>query len=235
MDMMTLAMAKSYTDSQRLAYEETTVKPMLDVTMNAGFANGVQIEMLHRLDVGAIYAVTVNGVTNDVECITSEGSPVLAGFGGDIVDWGIERGNATGNNNWSITIYDTDEHPDGTECRVTVEQRETIVHTIEPKFLPGVCLPVIEVASQSATLTGAEALQIDAAVQAKTPIILKVKTDNWGWLSVFMHYLDNYDEKGYFFHTFSGPVFSGYAVIQPEYNNDNGYTGNWLVSFSAGA
>lgn len=132
---------------------------------------------------------------------------------------------------WNIYVNDPNGQGDTIDRHIVIETKEPNIHITKTPAFGSVCLPVIEVASQEATLTGAEALQIDAAVQAKMPIILKVKTNTWGWVSVFMHYIDGFNGKGSFFHTFSGPIFSGGATIEPEYTVD-GCTGNWVVSFS---
>ena len=191
-------------------YEETVVKPMFDVTVEVGINKGVRIEMPYRLEVGKVYPVTVNGVTHEVECATADGMPSLMGFDGNIYDYAVDHGNATGNNNWSITVYDTDEHPEGTECRVTIDipVEEKVVHTIEPKFLPGVCLPVVDFTDwASGEITDEATIQLlNELADSRTPFILKYSFAGRMYISSFMDFYGNTDDETTFNSTYGSPA-----------------------------
>jgi hypothetical protein len=62
------------------------------------------------------------------------------------------------------------------DLRTVTIEAETI-HPIDPKFLPGVCLPVVELTTQpteeGATLTDAENARMDAAAESETPIVVR--------------------------------------------------------------
>lgn len=61
----------------------------------------------------------------------------------------------------------------GATC--TISTPETI-HPIDPKYLPGVCLPVVELSTAfagGATLSAEECALLDAAYEGNTPVVIK--------------------------------------------------------------
>lgn len=83
---------------------------------------------------------------------------------------------------------------DGTMYTASVIEVTKTIHPIDPKFLPGVCLPVVEISEETvstafanggiAVLTGNETEKIMDAADAKVPIIVKLTMGNMGGASV---------------------------------------------------
>lgn len=138
-----------------------------------------------------------------------------------------------------LTVSDASElNYDWKNCGLTVslyDNEEVIVHTIEPKYLPGVCLPVIEVESTSVTtLTEEQNAVLLAAAEAGTPVVLRINRGNRGRGS-YVLYLEAYYETGNirYFANLNGQYYSGYVWLNSEYTDGqrNGFT----MTFNAGA
>lgn len=203
MDMLTLAMAKAYTNSQRLGYIEkdiiswngdTTGKPELGedifrISDKTFAADQVEAVILTGAD-GSFSRVTTDGCTmthpdgtvetSDVmklEVIEETTGFVVLGWNGTQVifaasvsvdlegnDASVEKGtyfaaNVVGLENTYVSA---------------VELKETI-HPIDPKFLPGVCLPVVELSTtvaNKATFTDAENAALSEAFNTKLPFVV---------------------------------------------------------------
>lgn len=129
MDIVTLAMAKAYTDGQRLAYvEPSKVLFSVDPRNINHDTPGI------GLKAGEKYIVTLEGVdgyeggTFEVVSVGEPGHVAIEIGDFYLVDY---------NKGWSIQFYPND-------CSLaTISTPETIV-PIDPKYLPGVCLPVVE-------------------------------------------------------------------------------------------
>lgn len=89
-----------------------------------------------RLDIaaGKKYIVTVNGIEHIVEAAEDDGFVFLEGDNFDV-------GNDIENNVYYVSVFG-DNGDIGGEVMVTTDPYA--IHPIDPKFLPGVCLPVVE-------------------------------------------------------------------------------------------
>lgn len=172
MDMITLAMAKSYTDSQRIAYEEP-LKTLIDMDVTEGYN---QCKNTVTVVVGQVYSVTFNGVTYVCEMMIHD-------YGGKAIgNQSMLDGPDTGEPFFAFFPDDEGSYPtimalENGRFTMTYSQ----IHTIDPKYLPGVCLPVVELSTtieNDALLTDAENAALYAAAESKMPIIIKgdVKT-----------------------------------------------------------
>lgn len=177
MDMITLAMAKAYSDSKGgyskpgkvLTYDgNKTGKPVIGDIM-------VKISD-NPIDLNAVESITVAGVTVLKENFSVEGEDQGAALfmGGMVVvasyteDVDVGDGNVATKGVW-VAHSDT-----GYVSKVVLA--ETIV-PIDQKYLPGVCLPVVELTTEptaeGAVLTAEESAKLDAVATLKLPIIVK--------------------------------------------------------------
>lgn len=142
MDLLTLAMAKSYADSQRLAYEEPgAVLAELELKRSGGASLGTESRFI-GLEAGKMYCVTLDSGTYFAVC--------RSGILNDLdVRWLGNMGFKTEeypNTGETFLITEILERMDdgyvegtialdaggGTKCIVS----DVAVHTIDPKFLP---------------------------------------------------------------------------------------------------
>ena len=142
MDMITLAMAKAYTNTQRLGYAETervNVMELLTLTLQFGqFTAPSNIELFQA---GKSYAVKWNGV--EYICIAQkiEQEGVTAIGVGDLTMVG-----GTGNGEpffvlktpEAIVVMDfLSTGVEKTKAQLAIDEINEIIHTIDPKFIPG--------------------------------------------------------------------------------------------------
>ena len=131
-----LAEAKKYTDSQRLAYEETTVTKRADFAVPAGQGSydgeEMVIEAPCTIENGKLYVVTINGKSFEtyggedsrgtyIKIVENE-APVLEAY------FVSPR----------FYVRSTDPNGQGSDVdrNITIDERETIIHAIDGKFLP---------------------------------------------------------------------------------------------------
>ena len=81
-------------------------------------------------------------------------------------------------NLWNVYVYDPNGLTDTVDRHIVITEKPA-VHTIDPKFLPGVCLPVLDFTSRDAydiegEITDAETIQLlNELADSDTPFILK--------------------------------------------------------------
>ena len=133
---LNMAMAKSYTDSQRLAYEETKVTKMADFVVPAGQGSYDGSEMVidapFAIEVGQLYFVTINGKTFETYGgednrgryikIVENDAPVFEAY------FEAPR--------FSVLAVDPNGQGSDVDRCVVIETRQTVIHGIDPKYFP---------------------------------------------------------------------------------------------------
>ena len=188
MDMITLAMAKAYSDSKGGYAETKTIYPQTTVQC-ADVGDGVPAAGLEEktLVVGETYTVTFDG--KRYSCVCSElnavGNNAIFGEGEDTGEPFLIILN--GEDTFAIATQ--------TEGTHTFSITQETIHPIDPKFLPGVCLPVVELTTvptaKGAALTAEETAQVANALAMSNfaiialpmeleahPILCRVLTEN---------------------------------------------------------
>ena len=184
MDVLTLAMAKAYADSKG-GYTELAEKAVLPETSVSPTEGIYMLDCI--LEVDKQYTVTLNGEKYKCKSVGEDmggdgtSDVVLLGNIKLVFGMGYEDGEP-----WGIAYVPEDftalAHKDGDIGPITIsisEEVETIV-PIDQKYLPGVCLPVVELSttfSVNTYLTDAEGKALDVAFEANTPIIIKCNID----------------------------------------------------------
>ena len=171
--------AKRYTDKKMqnvLGTEKINV--LIDLPMDEGHAF---LERKAGLVAGTTYTVALDSgnytavckrIDSNGESILIIGNAALLGMPG-MEDTGesfiVYEGYDSVSESYISVVVDAQA---GTRCKVY----ETI-HHIDPKFLPGVCLPVVElsttVSSTLSELSTSESNLMDAAYNQKCPVIIK--------------------------------------------------------------
>lgn len=177
MDMTTLALAKNYTDSQRLAHAELKQTKTfsgtleLDTTTEGGvvFSGAAVQGSDFGLVEGETYIVNLDGQTYECKCqgfaLPSDPSTTTPGVGngalfGVAEDTGEPFFIIALNGMTLVNVYGEVASADLSVTHVT----ETI-HPIDPKFLPGVCLPVVELTTVPTADESMIALTADETTQ----------------------------------------------------------------------
>ena len=182
MDMITLAMAKAYADSQRLGHVEPA-KVVLDVGLTDGSnfefnATGIELKA------GETYTVVTESGSFNAVCNGVDG--VLLYMGNtSLID--PDEGENTGENfcvflnqdfgAWFGVAIDANG---GGFIKVTTTET---IHPIDPKYLPGVCLPVVELSTtltNGVTFTEEENAALTAAFEGGVPVVMKFAMDGAG-------------------------------------------------------
>ena len=182
MDMITLAMAKKYADSQRLGYV-TEVTVMLDADteidddMGGSFV-GIEPADENMLEAGKSYTVTTDSGTYTAVCSALGDSSFVVGnakvFG--LVDTGESFGVFLfyESSNWVFLCLD---YNGGSHMRVA---EVGAVHTIDPKYLPGAeIIDMTEATSVEIPLAFAEEIKANA-LAGKTPCAIKAALTTGG-------------------------------------------------------
>jgi hypothetical protein len=177
MDMITLAMAKTYTDSQRLAHTD----PSVTLSWDGDESNNeiVRIEGFRFVkvsndpyDLNRAASLTIGNVTVELRSgeylvQTENGNSMLMSVNGSTV--------------WAISMED-DDNVDFTKgtwlltAYTAITFAET-VHPIDPKYLGGAALPVVELTTtfaNGADLTEKEDKLLKAAWERNTPVVIKL-------------------------------------------------------------
>lgn len=177
-DPVTLAMAKAYTDRQRLAYSEGEELASFQLTLNAdmGMCMGVNMGSI-GLEVGKTYTVTTDSGSYTAVCKELQGVLVL----GNAYLTNPEGFDNTGE---TFCVVEMDDGAglmtvaldanNGAHMKVSTET----IHPIDPKFLPGVCLPVVELSTEFVppeyvAVTAEESAQLEQAAATGLPIVVR--------------------------------------------------------------
>lgn len=168
-DPITLALARGYADSQRLGYAE----PGAVLTFDGNFdcvttSDNLLLLTSKEYDIYSITSVTIQTgtITTEIPRSSATVAEIDGAYGlvfSDIALVVVQPGKGT-------LVYATKA-----QYVTRVEFAETI-HTIDEKYLPGVCLPVVEletVVVSGATFTDAENAALTAAKEAGVPFVLK--------------------------------------------------------------
>lgn len=187
MDILTLAMAKAYTDSQRIASAETNKYAICDnFELMSDTQSSTTMSNKEHFVEGAKCLVTISCYANfgGTEKISETYSATVKRDGSST---GLYVGNLSKfkdaeNTGEKFLLYNKKnmlicfaEHllPSASGiCWITCEVVEETIHPIDPKYLPGVCLPVVEIADYTA-LTEAECAALDKAESNNAPIVVK--------------------------------------------------------------
>lgn len=183
MDIVTLAMAKAYTDSQRLGHVESK-----QITYDGNgekkdsLIEGLSVVKISDtlLDLSTVRRVVMKyhdgmeyviGKENLV-ALEESGVMILAGYGEKPLVLSAQKNNGAGLPDGLYVVDAVDEN--GESYHVSLIETETIV-PIDPKYLPGVCLPVVELNIDAligeAAFTDAENAALTACIGM--PFILK--------------------------------------------------------------
>lgn len=214
MDVVTLSMAKAYTDSQRLAYTEGG-KIMWDVELvpmeGTGFTYFQESNTDQTvLSVGKTYTVTTDSGSFTTVCKEMSGV-VFLGNGSILGITGVEDSGE----NFLVAV--DEDHVMGFldfngGSRMEISTAATI-HPIDQKFLPGVCLPVVELSTkanimEAVYLSEADKTAMDDAWKKNTPCIISLGVGNMD--DVLMSTFTRHSDSGYrafngiFYHSFAG-------------------------------
>lgn len=227
MDTVTLTLAKAYTDSQRLAFAETeTVEVLSETTINLemaedGVAEGVSEKMI-SLTAGQTYNVVWDGVRYECVAQIFDGSAFIGNLGILGLDDTGEPFMLIPGDNGIVAISMTA----GNHTLSITQETETI-HPIDPKFLPGVVLPVVELTSvgphedgESITLSESDCAKLNAV--GRMPFIMTVKLEGGESLSFVMNCLSMNEYGAYYGGYLSVPIF-GDVKITLIYDAASGY------------
>lgn len=194
MDMITLAMAKAYSDSKG-GYTKTAEKAVLPEISVSPTEGTYMLDCI--LEVDKQYTVNLNGEKYKCKSVGEDmdgngtSDVVMLGNARLVFGMGYEDGEP-----WGIAYVPGDftalAHKDGDIGPITIsisEEVETIV-PIDQKFLPGVCLPVVEIADISA-ITAEEGAELGKHIGM--PVVIKVTIDGTLNCCVFNYtYVDAY-------------------------------------------
>lgn len=225
MDMVTLAMAKGYADSQRLGYTEKSKEFIFPETSLVGeylpdiggFISAPGTELFTKLNEvfargqtgvsvvfnGKTYVCSINKITlYEVESVCIGNNKY---FGGE--DTGEPFGFVTADGMADNILFDTE----GEHTFAIYVEAETI-HTIAPKYLPGAVLPVVELSTvieqQGDTILSAEDCQkLDTASETGNLCVLRF---NFGGplLTLIPVYMGDGEER-----TYSTTTPFGFTVV----------------------
>jgi hypothetical protein len=177
MDMITLAMAKAYSDSKG-GYVETTKKV---------FGSGVTDEdgmvvFDPLLKEGSTYTVTFGGVDFVRTCKKAVvGDAEYYYIGNGIVIGLADNGDPfSAAVNDGVTVFVGLDGVSGKTVTIMVETEITV--PIKPEFLPGVCLPVVELSTNASgeetELTAKEGEALSVAIATGLPVVVKMRAED---------------------------------------------------------
>lgn len=184
MDLMTLAMAKQYTNSQQLGYTK-------ELTWNGNIEGKQYFEELG--------AVKVSETAYDLSDVVS----ITGCDNGEMMKWTLPNPDIVLNTEGGAQFLETDDGSgplvisvpkdsgialvlgiSGTWLRYISEDAYIagieLIHPIDPKYLPGVCLPVVELrtailsANTIEPLFADDSAALDAVYANKQPIVCNV-------------------------------------------------------------
>lgn len=186
MDVLTLSMAKAYSDSKG-GYTKSRIEQILpEATHNFELQDGFAMVMIERNAVlyeGQSCTVLWDGKTYNCNVFVVEESTVIGNAG-------IFTGESGGEEPFFISFEEgvivlvaeiAGEHT------VSVSSTTETIVPIDQKYLPGVCLPVVELSttfSMGAALTDAENELLTGAHAKNVPLVIRCSM-NLGNSSVF--------------------------------------------------
>lgn len=187
MDIVTLAMAKAYSDKKGGYVENAIVMPRQELELVYS-EDDLVFEVIFNPApfvpvAGTDYIVKWDGVEYKCTCL---GDETFLAFG----NVGAMSGESTGEpflviyrgGTLSVSSVDATE-----QVTVTVEIIAETIVPIDPKYLPGVCLPVVRLSTTfkpSSQFTDEESKILTAAFEKNTPVVImcNVDVDNFGTL-----------------------------------------------------
>lgn len=199
-DPITYAMAKAYSDSKG-GYTKTETKVLASYTdaefvENEGGGITFFPPSVIPLTGGAAYTVEWDGVK--YECIAQVDEDMV--YLGNIEM--VEDGEP-----FTVVTFPTDSMVAATQGNThsfTISQTVETIHPIKPEYLPGVCLPVVEIADLT-SITAEENAKLTACIGM--PIVCRF---NQNGVSILMSYT-HFDS-----HAFAGQIGELSAIIGSE-------------------
>lgn len=191
MDLITLAMAKPI-PIKKAGYVEVSEAVIFEnLAVSGGEADTtVTTQMIP----GKTYIVTVGGVKYERVCYTEAFDGIACVGNARLYDF-VNEDNGddffVGQARETIVQCYTRNMGDTT---ITLAEKTETIHPIDPKYLPGVCLPVVELTTEptvgtSASLTADESAKLDEVVTLKTPIVLNFVYPDMGEMSCVCFYM----------------------------------------------
>ena len=181
MDLITLAMAKKYTD-EKAGYVETTAPITFDgdetgkEVLSTNEGKFVTIGKVDGLDLNTVASVTLRSRLYDDAFVlekqhmtvqTVENTQGLRYTNAELEMEGLLLALIV--NGYLAVLSDLND----TDYVARIEFAETI-HTIDPKFLPGVCLPVVELSTAvGGALTEAESAKLNEVAATGLPCVIR--------------------------------------------------------------
>lgn len=197
MDLITLAMAKKYTD-EKAGYSEKPVltfngnftgKPLADgkfvkISDTPMDLNGMQkaIATVHP-DFVDIFGVATMEITKEQFTIQEADNGQYAIMDNNVFVFSVTEAGG----DFSVGIYVLAQVEDGTPVMwiSRIEFAETI-HTIDPKFIPGVVLPVVELSTAvGEALTEAENAKLNEVAATGLPCVICFTMEGMQMSAVF--------------------------------------------------
>lgn len=201
--------ARRYTDSQRIAYiepgkvvlPETTVSIKEQSDGNVGIIGGLESPVMVGIEEGKRYALSVDGLL--YYC-----TPLIEKEG----DYEIRYIYTTMDTTDEAFLLLTEVYENGvpleyaTQVRASVAGDRTIllsttetIHPIDPKFLPGVCLPVVELStvfvvgtSDAITIVDeTDIKKLNDTISYGLPIVVKIATNMYDRISGVLYYVSD--------------------------------------------
>lgn len=178
MDVITLALLNKLKKSGSVGYSEKKVILKAELVDSQYLEQGKLI----GLEVGKTYTVVVDSGKYEAVCKKIDGTTYLGNL--YIVD--PEVAEDTGEC-FFVGDLVTEEDRDGfcafvTDGSTSISIETETIHPIDQKYLPGVCLPVVEIATQptdeGAPLTAEESAKMDEVAAMGLPIVCRAKIDD---------------------------------------------------------
>lgn len=175
MDLITLVMAKAYTDKKAGYVEVSEAVIFENLAVSGGEADTtVTAQMIP----GKTYIVTVGGVKYERVCYTEAFDGIACVGNARLYDF-VNEDNGddffVGQARETIVQCYTRNMGDTT---ITLAEKTETIHPIDQKFLPGVCLPVVEINTEPSEAgtpcTDAENAALTAAAETGLPVVLKM-------------------------------------------------------------
>lgn len=222
-DPITLAMARAYTNSQRIAYSEGESKTLTwdgDTTNVEDLIDVSAVKLTDDLvDLNTASSVTLKLFDGGTETLKKDQFLVVEEDGAQLLVFPddervllisipaeVEGVNGTG-------LYVHLHEPDIYRFESVTIGTE-VIHPIDPKFLPGVCLPVVELETEiipdgsNIELTEAEGNALTATVATGLPIVLKLRLGDQKLSAIAFRANDAEDESPMYLLQFSTIVVS---------------------------
>ena len=187
MDMITLAMARAYTDSQRLAsVEKETVVILPETTVTAKCYEPGRTDAGFTPSNGELFFPSTFAIGSEVIAVLDGVRYPCTVVGESLKDWYIGNMNVVNKDapdtgepfkfeyfldlpSSGLLLSHTAQNPSEGEHTFAIYQETETIHPIEAKYLPGVCLPVVELKtvivitnSETAPLTEADTASLSA-------------------------------------------------------------------------